>query len=119
MADLRLSNYLVAAAPTPDMSFQDIVLTAMKKEETAHALYTRLAEQSDSPAMETAFLKLASEEAKHKLHFETIYDDEVLTENRTKADSQKVHNPTVCALFPVAATLAVAHPEAGSSPNGT
>ena len=37
----------------------------------------------------------------------------------TKTDSQKVHNPTVCALFPVAATLAVAHPEAGSSPNGT
>jgi rubrerythrin len=27
------------------------------------------------------FLKLASEEAKHKLHFEKIYDDEILKEN--------------------------------------
>jgi rubrerythrin len=81
VADLRLADYLVAGAAAPDMSFQDILVFAMKKEEKAHALYTRLAEQSDDPAMETVFLKLASEEAKHKLHFETIYDDEVFTEN--------------------------------------
>ena len=53
----------------------------MKKEQTAYELYTTLAEESSLPDIKKVFQKLASEEAKHKLFFETIYDEDILKEN--------------------------------------
>lgn len=79
--NLDISSYIVAAEPTPEMSFQDILTIAMKREASSQKLYTVLAQQSPDPDIKKLFLKLASEEAKHKLQFEKIYDDEVLTEN--------------------------------------
>ncbi len=79
--NLKISDYLVKSKPTENMSYQDILISAMKKEESANKLYIDLASKVDSPEYKKLFLKLASEEAKHKLYFEKIYNDEILTEN--------------------------------------
>lgn len=76
--DLHISDYIVERPPSDMMSYQDILITAMKKEEAAYKLYTDLAGKQSDASEKKLFLKLASEEAKHKLTFEKLYDDEVL-----------------------------------------
>jgi rubrerythrin len=76
-ADLRLSEYLVQVAPMPDMSFQDILITAIKKEENAAKLYTIMREKAPNAEVRQTFDRLADEELKHKVSFETKYEDEV------------------------------------------
>lgn len=80
--NLKISDYLVAAKPTGEMSYQDIIITAMKREEASVQLYADMANlfAADSD-MKKLFLRLAAEEAKHKLHFEKIYNDEILKDN--------------------------------------
>lgn len=79
--DLKIADYIVEVKPTAEMSYQDILIIAMKKEEMAQKLYKKLADQSDNDEIKNLFLRLASEEAKHKLRFEKIYDDDILKEN--------------------------------------
>ena len=79
--DLKISDYLVEGNLSADMTYQDILITAMKREEKSHDLYTRLAGEYKDEEIQNMFQKLALEEAKHKLHFETIYDDEILKED--------------------------------------
>jgi len=79
--NLRISDYLVEVKPTADMSYQDIIITAMKREESSCNLYSSLADNSDDMKVKNLFLRLAAEEAKHKLNFEKIYDEEILKDN--------------------------------------
>ncbi len=78
--DLKVAEYTVEIEVQPDMSYQDLLILAMKKEKAAHDLYTDLAAASSDTAIKEAFLSLAQEESNHKLHFEAQYDDQ-LTEN--------------------------------------
>lgn len=79
--DLQISDYTVAGDPGPNANYQSILLFAMKKEKAAFRLYTNLAAQADDPEIKVLLLGLAQEEAKHKLYFETEYDEIILTEN--------------------------------------
>jgi len=79
--DLQISDYTVAGDPDPNADYQSILLFAMKKEKAAFRLYTNLAGQVDDPEIEELLLGLAQEEAKHKLYFETEYDEIILSEN--------------------------------------
>jgi rubrerythrin len=79
--DLRIGDYLVEVPVAPDMSYQDVLIVAMKREERAFALYSVLAELSKDHASRQLFQTLAHEEAKHKLRFETEYDKVVLSED--------------------------------------
>lgn len=79
--NLKVSDYLVAAKPAPEMSYQDIIITAMKREEASSQLYADLANLSAEPAIKELFQRLTAEEQGHKLHFEKIYNDEVLKDN--------------------------------------
>ena len=81
VTNLNISEYIVDVKPYDDMTYQDILIIAMKKEEQAMKLYTNLAGNFQGTELETLFLKLASEEAGHKLQFETLYDEEILREN--------------------------------------
>ncbi len=81
VTDLHISDYIVDMEPSEDMNYQDILIVAMKKEEKANKLYTEMANNFPGTELEQLFRKLASEEAGHKLHFETLYDDEILKEN--------------------------------------
>ncbi len=77
--DLHLSDWLVDVPASPDLTLQEALIVAMKREERAVALYTRLAEMNGEA--KSLFRALAREEASHKSRLEASYDDEILTEN--------------------------------------
>ncbi len=79
--DLHIAEYLVEKKPTPDMSWQDIISIAMHRELASIRLYTDLEELVTDPEAKQLFQNLVAEEKGHKLFFEKIYDDEVLTSN--------------------------------------
>jgi rubrerythrin len=79
--DLKIADYMVDVKASPDMSYQEALILAMKKEKAAFKLYTALADRMENPAMKEIFYLLAQEESKHKLRFEIEYDDHVLKEN--------------------------------------
>ncbi len=81
ISDLKISDYLVDVEPAPDISMQDALIIAMKREKAAYRLYMDMAARIDNKELEELFLGLAQEEAKHKLYFETQYDDRVLKDN--------------------------------------
>jgi rubrerythrin len=78
--DLKMGDYLVDVEPGPDMSYQDALIVAMKKEKAAFALYQDLAAVVQDEKVKAVFLALAKEEAKHKLRIEIEYDN-LLTED--------------------------------------
>ena len=81
VTDLKIGDYLVASKVSENMSYQDALILAMKREKAAYKLYMKLSEKAPSLEFEILFRDLAIEEAKHKLKFETEYDDVVLKNN--------------------------------------
>jgi len=81
VTDLKISDYMRDVSYSPEMSYQDILILAMKSEEHSHSLYQGLAMNTDDPQLKKLFEFLAAQEAKHKLRLETEYDDFVLTED--------------------------------------
>lgn len=79
--DLKVADYLVSEEPSPDITYEQALVLAMKKEKAAFKLYTNLAEKVDNPELKQIFQLLAIEESKHKLRFELEYDQYVLREN--------------------------------------
>jgi rubrerythrin len=63
------------------LTYQDIVIIAMKREEASRNLYADLAERFAGSDTGALFSRLSAEEAEHKLRFEKIYDDEILKDN--------------------------------------
>ena len=81
IADLKIGDYIVNIKPSPDMTYQDALVLAMKKEKSAFKLYLELSNRAKNNDMKDLFLSLAIEESKHKLRFELEYDEFVLREN--------------------------------------
>ncbi|MDY6915048.1 MAG: ferritin family protein [Candidatus Cloacimonadota bacterium] len=79
--DLKISNYIVNVEPSQNMSYQDILIVAMKREEASKNLYTDLAAKLEAREAQQVFQRLAQEEARHKLKFEKLYDEQVLKDN--------------------------------------
>ncbi len=79
--DLKIADYTVDIDPGPDVTYQDALIVAMKKEKAAFRLYSDLAASAEDQSVRDVFLALAQEEAKHKLRFEVEYDEKILTEN--------------------------------------
>jgi rubrerythrin len=79
--DLQISDYIVNIVPSNNMSYQDILIIAMKREEASKLLYTNMAAALQDENLKKVFKRLASEEAGHKLKFERLYDDEILRDN--------------------------------------
>ena len=73
--DLKVGDYLVDVELSSDMSYQDALIVAMKKEKAAFKMYQDLAAIARDEKVKAVFLALAQEEAKHKLRFEIEYDD--------------------------------------------
>ncbi len=78
--DLKISDYLVAKEYTEGMPMHDILVLAMKREEMAVKLYSNLAMGSVDQEVVKLFRLLAQEEAKHKLTFESLYDDDLASQ---------------------------------------
>ncbi len=79
--DLKMTDYLVAAPASGNMSYQDALILAMKREKAAFKLYIKLSEIVQSDDLKNIFRKLANDEAKHKLSFELEYDTIIYREN--------------------------------------
>ena len=77
ITNLKISDYMVEKEFSPDMSFQDALLLAIKNEEKAYNLYNGLTKGTNNPQLRKLFKLLAQEEAKHKLKLETEYDEHV------------------------------------------
>lgn len=81
VADLKISDFVVKTTPSPNMSYEEALVLAMKREKFSFKLYTKLAERTSNPELKALFQSLAMEESKHKLRFEIEYDEFVLREN--------------------------------------
>jgi len=81
VTDLKIGDYLIASKVSDDMSYENALILAMKREKSAYKLYMKLSEQAPTLEFEILFRDLAIEEAKHKLKFETEYDEVVLKNN--------------------------------------
>ena len=79
--DLKVSDYLVEVGASDNISYQDALIVAMKRERAAFALYSAMAEKVPDSNLRQVFVGLAKEEAKHKLFFETEYEEHVLMHN--------------------------------------
>jgi len=79
VSDLALSDVLVDVEASPELDLQSAMILAMKREEGAVALYTRLAKLGGEA--KSLFEALANEERSHKLKLEAEYDEHILTEN--------------------------------------
>lgn len=60
--------------PTAEISYADLLVIAMKREKATFRLYTNLASIAKSEELRETLLKLAQQEAQHKLRLEIEYD---------------------------------------------
>ncbi|MCX7027619.1 MAG: desulfoferrodoxin FeS4 iron-binding domain-containing protein [Spirochaetes bacterium] len=81
VTDLKIVDYMVDIVPTPDMDYQEALIIAMRREKASFKLYSDLAAISGNGDIQTLFLALAQEEAKHKLRMETEYEKDIYREN--------------------------------------
>ncbi len=79
--NMKIADYLIDVEPSPDMSFQDALVVAMKREQAANALYTNLSATIGDVLLAELFSQLAKEEAAHKLRFENLYEENFMSEN--------------------------------------
>ncbi len=79
--DLHLVDDLSGEPVAPDMSLQDLLILAAKKEAQAIALYESLARLPGPSEQVRLFLFLAGQEREHKLRLEAEYEKHVLPEN--------------------------------------
>ena len=75
---LDIADYVIDVEPSADMSSDDVLVVAMKKEKTAYRLYLDLAVKSQNEELSEMFLNLAQQEAQHALWFEIEYDKKLL-----------------------------------------
>jgi rubrerythrin len=81
VTDLKISDYLVAEPLHAEMSFQDLLVFAAKKEQKAADLYLALMDRVSSPGPKKLFEFLAMQERSHKLKLESEYEKRVLQED--------------------------------------
>ncbi len=79
--NLKISEQVSAPTSVENLGYQDILILAMKREESSYDLYTQLGLEAQDGRIRGLFERLATEELKHKQYFETIYDTEILREN--------------------------------------
>lgn len=75
VVDIKRSDYADEIAYRPGMSYPELLMLAMKREEGALQLYNELLGHSETAEQKKVFKMLCQEEAKHKLALETMYDD--------------------------------------------
>ena len=73
--NLKISEYLIAEPEILDLSYQNILIKGMKREETSFLLYSEMSVKLPDPEISTLFRRLAADEAQHKKFFESLYDD--------------------------------------------
>ena len=75
--NLKISDYLVDVDFSDDITYQDALILAMKKEEKALAFYSGWKNKCMSEKASKLFQVLENAEEKHKRKLEQLYDDEI------------------------------------------
>ena len=73
--DLKRSDYMLDLEYKKDMTYTDLLLVAMKREEHSLKLYNDLRKKAEDEDLITLFKILSQEEARHKNILESFYDD--------------------------------------------
>jgi len=73
--DMKRGDYITDVVYKKGMSYNEILMVAIKNEEKALKLYNELQAKSEDEEARKLFKMFCQEEAKHKLMFETMYDD--------------------------------------------
>lgn len=81
VADLKIADYIVRSESETEITYEQALVLAMKREKAAFKLYLKLSEKAPTADTKSLFLALAQEESRHKLRFEIEYDDYFLKEN--------------------------------------
>ncbi len=81
VVDLKIADYVVLDSERDDMTYEQALVLAMKREKAAFKLYLTLSEKVDKTEYKELFKQLAQEESRHKLRFELEYDEYVLKDN--------------------------------------
>jgi rubrerythrin len=68
-----ISDYMMDVGNEMEMDYEELLVFAIKKEETSVSLYTDLAAVVKDKESRETLLSLAQEETEHKLRFETEY----------------------------------------------
>ena len=76
--DLKISDYLTEETPSEEMTFQDLLIFAAKKEQEAVELYSNLEANAEDDELKKLFQFLIQQEKTHKLKLEKEYDEHVL-----------------------------------------
>lgn len=80
-ANMKTSDYILADYDKDNLSYENILVTAMKREEYSYKLYKDLATKFPDTEVATLFNNLAAEEIRHKNKFADMYDKYVLKDN--------------------------------------
>lgn len=81
ITDIQLSDFMTEPSLNEDSDIQDVFVFAMKAEQKAYELYTRLAQMEVDAGTKELFEFLAADEKKHKYDLETTYEDIFMKEN--------------------------------------
>jgi rubrerythrin len=73
--DLKLAEYLVAPPLAEDATFQDVLIVAMKREQSSNEFYGTMARIATDESAIRLFEYLAQEELMHKSKVEALYDE--------------------------------------------
>lgn len=80
--DMKIAGSLQDMDDTKnDLSCQDALIIAMKKEKAKFKFYLNMAENTEDEECRGVFMALANDEARQKLRFEIEYDEHILIEN--------------------------------------
>ena len=74
VGNLGVTETVKDVNPDVKMGYVEMLVVGMKREEIARQLYTDLASIAQNRQIRDIFLKLAQQEADHKLRFELEYD---------------------------------------------
>lgn len=81
--DFQISDYVVSDEPVIDMDLKDMLEICIQKEDRSFRLYVDLLQYAKDQNTKETLLAIIEEEIKHKLRFETEYDN-LLDENKSK-----------------------------------
>ncbi len=76
--DLKISDYLTEETPSEDITLQDLLIFAAKKEQEAVDLYSNLEANAEDDELKKLFQFLIQQEKTHKLRLEKEYDEHIL-----------------------------------------
>lgn len=74
----HLIDFMVDVRFSPEMSYQEALVMAMRKEKNAHAFYAAWRDRCGGAKAAQVFAFLAGEELKHQRKIEEIYEADIL-----------------------------------------